>query len=89
MKPTRFLAAALFGVILTALVTPTSALACAVCFGASDAPMAKGMNMGIFFMLGLVGAVLSTFTVFFVYLGTQAKRASRRQAANEPRSSLD
>jgi hypothetical protein len=78
-----------FSLLLTLLLAPNSALGCAVCFGASDAPMAKGMNIGILFMLGLVGAVLSTFTVFFVYLGTQAKRASRRQVSEELQVSKD
>ena len=43
-------------------------LACSVCFGASDSPLAKGANMGIFFMLGVTGVMLAAFAAFFVYL---------------------
>jgi hypothetical protein len=43
-------------------------LACSVCFGQSDSPLAKGTNMGIFFMLGVTGFMLAAFATFFVYL---------------------
>ena len=43
-------------------------MACSVCFGASDSPLAKGVNMGIFFMLGVTGVMLAAFASFFVYL---------------------
>ena len=33
---------------------PASLFACAACYGASDSPMAKGMNWGIFSLLGVV-----------------------------------
>ena len=43
-------------------------VACSVCFGQSDSPLAKGTNMGIFFMLGVTGVMLAAFASFFVYL---------------------
>jgi len=43
-------------------------LACSVCFGQSDSPLAKGANMGIFFMLGVTGVMLAAFAAFFIYL---------------------
>ena len=49
-----------------------SALACAACYGASDAPMARGMNWGIFSLLAIVGVVLGCVASFFVYLGVRA-----------------
>jgi maltodextrin utilization protein YvdJ len=49
------------------------ALACPVCFGQSDSPMAQGVNMGIFFLLGVVGCVLAAFAVFFVYLARRSR----------------
>ena len=55
------------------LVAPRVALACPVCFGQSDAPMAQGVNMGIFFLLGVVGVVLAGFAAFFVYLARRAR----------------
>ena len=52
---------------------PRTTLACAVCFGQSDSPMAWGVNMGVFLMLGVTGAVLAGFASFFVYLMRRAK----------------
>jgi hypothetical protein len=46
----------------------TLVLACSVCFGASDSPLAQGANMGIFFMLGVTFFVLAGFGSFIVYL---------------------
>jgi hypothetical protein len=58
---------------------PAAVLACPVCFGQNDSPMAWGTNAGIFFMLGVTGAVLAAFAAFFIYL---MRRASA--AADEP-----
>ena len=44
------------------------ALACPVCFGNSDAPMAKATNLGIIFMLVVVAVVLVGFASFFINL---------------------
>ena len=43
-------------------------LACSVCFGQSDSPLALGTNMAIFFMLGVTGVMLASFAAFFIYL---------------------
>jgi len=43
-------------------------LACSVCFGQSDSPLAKGANMGIFFMLAVTFVMLAAFATFFVHL---------------------
>ena len=55
------------------LAVPRAALACPVCFGQSDSPLALGANMGIWVLLGFTGAVLSAFASFFVYLMRRAK----------------
>lgn len=55
------------------LAVPRAALACPVCFGQSDSPLALGANMGIWVLLGFIGAVLSAFASFFVYLMRRAK----------------
>jgi hypothetical protein len=46
----------------------TLMLACSVCFGQSDSPLAKATNMGIFFMLGVTVLMLGAFATFFLYL---------------------
>jgi hypothetical protein len=55
------------------LAAPRAALACPVCFGQSDSPMAQGVNMGIFFLLGVIGVVLAGFAAFFVYLARRSR----------------
>jgi hypothetical protein len=42
----------------TQVGAPRGVLACSVCFGQSDAPMALATNMGILLMLGVVAGVL-------------------------------
>jgi hypothetical protein len=59
------------------LTVPRVALACPVCFGQSDSPLALGANMGIWVMLGITGAMLSAFASFFIYLMRRAKKAAK------------
>lgn len=62
-------------VLLTALLVaaPRVAMACPVCFGQSDAPMAKAVNMGIYVLLAVIGGVLAAFASFFIYLVRRAR----------------
>lgn len=62
--------------LLVALIVaaPRAALACPVCFGQSDSPLALAVNMGVFVMLGFVAVVLAAFASFFVYLARRARR---------------
>lgn len=71
---------AVFGLALIVTV-PWRAAACAVCFGKSDSPLAQGMNMGIFSLLVVIGAVLATLVTFFVHIGRKAARL--RKAGEE------
>jgi hypothetical protein len=64
-------------IIAIFVAMPRSALACPVCFGASDAPMAVATNMGIIAMLVVVVGVLGAFASFFIYLMRRAKIAAR------------
>jgi hypothetical protein len=66
---------------LAILTAPRAALACPVCFGNSDAPMAIATNTGILFMLGIVGAVLAAFASFFIYLIRRANRVAGEAAS--------
>ena len=52
---------------LLAYLTPSSALACAACFGQDSGPMAQGMNWGILSLLGVIVSVLITVAAFFVW----------------------
>jgi hypothetical protein len=53
------------------------AMACPVCFGASDSPMAQATNTGIIVMLVVVAAVLVGFATFFTYLIRRANALSK------------
>jgi hypothetical protein len=44
-----------------------------VCFGQSDSPLAKGVNMGVLFLLGTITAVLVGFASFMIHLARRAR----------------
>lgn len=70
-----FLLAGLF-----VLAAKQSVSACATCYGASDSPLAQGMNMGIMVLLGFIFCVLAGVTGFFIYIVRRANAV----AANTP-----
>lgn len=55
------------------LVASGAALACPVCFGASDSPMAQASNLAILALLGVTVSVLGAFATFFIHLKRRAK----------------
>jgi hypothetical protein len=55
------------------LAAPRAALACPVCFGQSDSPLASATNTGIIAMLGVVVTVLACFAAFIVHLNRRAR----------------
>ena len=61
-------------------VTKSSVIACATCYGASDSPLAQGMNWGIATLLGVIGVVLSGVVAFFVHIGVRSAKVN----AGEP-----
>ena len=61
------------------LAAPRVALACPVCFGETDSPLALAMNRGIWMMLGVVACMLGAFAYFFIYLMRRAKLAARQE----------
>jgi hypothetical protein len=75
--------------VFTALLlgAPRTALACPVCFGASDAPLAKATNLGILVMLGVVVAVLAAFATFIVTLYRRGRLAEAAAQSIDHRSS--
>jgi len=62
---------ALITMLLAAV--PRALLACPVCFGQNDSPLALGINYGILAMLGFIGSVLLAFAAFFIYLMRRAR----------------
>jgi hypothetical protein len=47
--------------------------------------MAKGMNWGIFSLLGVIGVVLGGVVSFFVYLGKKSATMAAASAQTSPR----
>ncbi len=81
----------LFGLASLAVAVafqPSLLRACAACFGQSDAPMAAGMNWGIFSLLTVVVLVLGGVVAFFVYLARRAATVAAADPATERRAQL-
>jgi hypothetical protein len=68
-------------ITLSIVLAPRIAVACPVCFGDANAPMTIATNNGIWFMLGIVAFMLTSFASFFIYL---MRRARRLEAASRP-----
>jgi len=80
-RTARILAGALLAVAVIGAAQPV--LACPVCWGASDEPMAQGMNNGIFFLLGVIGMVQIGFVALFVSFRNRARDYQERKDAFE------
>jgi hypothetical protein len=65
--------------MLMLLAVPRAALACPVCFGDSNSPLAIATNMGIIAMLVVVAGVLGGFASFFIYLMRRARRVAAQE----------
>lgn len=65
---------------IACLAGSPAAWACATCFGRSDSPLAKGMNMGILFLLAVIGTVLLAFASFFIFLARRAAAKAKLPA---------
>lgn len=73
---------------LLLILAPNVAFACPVCFGQSDSPLARAMNLGILAMLVVVAGILTGFASFFVYLMRRARLAEQPDAAGSGRAVL-
>ena len=62
--------------ICLAVVSSSPAFACATCYGASDSPLAQGMNWGIMVLLGFIGAVMTGIVAFFIHVGRNSAKMS-------------
>lgn len=67
---------------LLVLAAQASAFACATCYGASDSPLAQGMNWGIVTLLGVIGTVLFGIVAFFVHVGIKSARLAAAEKAH-------
>ena len=67
---------AVFALVAAMGLSPRLLLACAVCYGAPGAAQTRGMNFGIFTMLGVTGVVLGGFGGLFFRFARRARRHS-------------
>jgi hypothetical protein len=76
------------GILCASALQPQSLFACAACYGASDSPMAKGMNWGIASLLGVVVFVLGSIASFFVFIGKRsaAVNSLESSASQQPQA---
>ena len=68
-------------------LAPNSALACTVCFGATDSKLTAGMLAGVLVLLLVILSVLGGLVAFFVYLARRSAEMSTLEAtAIEPKA---
>ena len=67
--------AALLMIVVVALAPV--AHACAVCYGPADDPMTKGVNNGIWVLLGVIGFVQIAFVALFWTFWKRARELRR------------
>lgn len=60
------------------IVIPKITMACAVCYGASDDPMTKGVEAGVIALLGILTPVLGGIIFFGIHMNKRAKMVSQR-----------
>ncbi len=63
--------------LLAVVFAPAAANACSVCMGASDSSVAPAANGAIFFMIGVVGAMLAGVAGFIFHLARSARLAAQ------------
>lgn len=69
-------------VVAAGILVPRIALACPVCFGQNDSPMASAANLSILVMLVITGGVLAAFATFFITLVRRARMAADESRGN-------
>ena len=68
---------------------PRNLMACAVCYGAPDSGMAKGLVWGILALLGVVAVVLAGVVTFFVHIGKRSAALAGNNGNGSPTESTD
>ena len=76
------------GTLLALWCAPQAVFACATCYGASDSPMAQGMNWGIVTLLVVILSVLTGVAAFFVHVGFKSAALNRDQPSQTKTDTL-
>ena len=64
-----------------AVLASESATACAVCYGDPNSPLVQSANTAVFFMLGIVAVMLSSFGGLFLFWRRNSKRLTDSASA--------
>ena len=64
-------------ILIFILWMPIPLHACAVCYGAADDPMVKGMNSAIFFLLAAIGSILLGVISLTIYIARRTKLVNK------------
>jgi len=75
MHPALFIRRSVGLAVLAIVWAPSRALACPVCFGMLDGPVADGVSKAVLALMGITGAVLAGFATFFIYLVRRSRLA--------------
>ena len=78
-----FSAAASFATVAVVLLSASDASACAVCYGDPNSPLTKGMNAGIWVLLGCIFTLLTGFASLFLYWMSRSRRLSALELVSE------
>jgi hypothetical protein len=65
--------------LLFAILLPSVAFACPVCFGDPNSNLTKGANNGVLFLLAIVGLVQIGFAALFWSFWRRSKELQRRK----------
>ena len=83
MKSWRLFRALILPTVFLALNAP--ALACSVCFGDSESPMAKGVVAGVLLLAGIISFVLMGVAGTGLFWVHRSRRLARGQADGSER----
>ena len=64
-------------ILIFILWMPIPLQACAVCYGAADDPMVKGINSAIFFLLAAIGSILLGVISLTIYIARRTKLVNK------------
>ena len=66
----------MFAIAAFLLLSAADASACAVCYGDPNSPLTKGMNAGVWVLLGCILTLLTGFASMFLYWMSRSRRLS-------------
>lgn len=66
----------IFLVFFLVIIHASPVFACTVCFGDPNSPLTQGIGLGIWVLMGFIGAVLILFSILFWNIYRRMKKFS-------------